>query len=185
MTCPSIPFMSLVPREDAADVRAAIDRVVASGWFVLGPEVEAFETEFAAASGAARTVGTGNGTDAIALALRALGIGPGDEVITTALSAAYTALAVLMTGATPVFADIDPARLTIDPVAVDAAVTTRTRAIVPVHLGGRPADMEALMALAQRHELVVIEDESSRGAAYKTGSARDERETAENVEAPA
>ena len=158
MTCPSIPFTSLVPREDAADVRAAIDRVVASGWFVLGPEVDAFETEFAAASGAARAVGTGNGTDAIALALRALGIGPGDEVITTALSAAYTALAVLMAGARPVFADIDPARLTIDPEAVSAAVTPRTRAIVPVHLYGQAADMDAIARVASRHHLAIVED---------------------------
>src|SRR3989449_8823254 len=96
-------------------VKAAIDRVIARGWFVLGPEVDAFEAEFAAASGAAHAVGVGTGTDAIALILRALGIGAGDEVITTPLSAAYTALAILMAGARPVFADIDPVRLTIDP----------------------------------------------------------------------
>ena len=100
--------MSLVPGEDAADVRRAIDRVVASGWFVLGPEVDAFEREFAAASGAAHAVGVGNGTDAIALILRALGIGAGDEVITSPLSAAYSALAIMMAGARPVFADVDP-----------------------------------------------------------------------------
>src|SRR5262245_43081326 len=94
-----IPFLSLVPGDDAADVRAAIDRVIARGWFVLGPEVEAFEREFAAASGAAHAIGVGNGTDAIALALRALGVGPGDEVITSPLSAAYTAMAIVMAGA--------------------------------------------------------------------------------------
>ena len=118
--------MSLAPGEDAPDVRRAIDRVIARGWFVLGPEVEAFEAEFAAAAGAAHAVGVGNGTDAIALTLRALGIGPGDEVITAPLSAAYTALAIMMTGARPVFADIDPVRLTIDPERIVAAITSRT-----------------------------------------------------------
>jgi dTDP-4-amino-4,6-dideoxygalactose transaminase len=125
-----IPFTSLTPGEDAADVRAAIERVVASGWFVLGPEVQSFEREFAAASGASHAIGVGNGTDAIALALQALGVGRGDEVITAPLTAAYTALAILMAGAQPVFADIDPRRLTLDPGAVDAAITSRTRAIV-------------------------------------------------------
>ena len=158
MTRPLIPFMSLVPGEDAADVRAAIDRVVASGWFVLGPEVSAFEAEFAATSGGARAVGVGNGTDAIALILRALDIGHGYEVITSALSAAYTALAVLMAGARPVFADIDPVRLTMDPEAVEAAVTPRTRAIVPVHLYGQAADMDAIGRVASRHNLAIVED---------------------------
>ena len=118
----AVPFLSLVPGEDADAVRGAIERVVTRGWFVLGPEVDAFEHEFAAASGAADAVGVGSGTDAIALTLRALGIGPGDEVITTPLSAAFSALAVIMAGASPVFADIDPERLTIDPAAVERAV---------------------------------------------------------------
>src|SRR5207253_996650 len=104
-----IPFLSAVPRgDDERDLRIAIDRVMARGWFVLGPECEAFESEFADASQATCAVGTGTGTDAIALILRVLDIGPGDEVITTPLSAAYTALAVMMVGAKPVFADIDP-----------------------------------------------------------------------------
>src|SRR5438270_485451 len=120
--------------EDAAAVRAAVDRVIASGWFVLGPEVEAFEAEFAAASHAPYAVGVGSGTDALALILRALGIGEGDEVITTPLSAAFTTLAILMVGARPVFADIDPERLTVDPAAIATAITDRTRAILPVHL---------------------------------------------------
>jgi dTDP-3-amino-3,4,6-trideoxy-alpha-D-glucose transaminase len=153
-----IPFVSAAPREDAAAVRAAIDRVVASGWFILGPEVDAFEREFAAASGAGHAVGVGNGTDALALALRALGIGPGDEVITTPLSAAYTALAILMIGARPVFADIDAERLTIDPDAVAAAVGPRTRAIVPVHLYGQAADMTRLEAVAAAHGVAIVED---------------------------
>jgi dTDP-3-amino-3,4,6-trideoxy-alpha-D-glucose transaminase len=132
--------------------------VIASGWYVLGPEVAAFEAEFAAACGAAHAVGVGNGTDALALVLRALGIGPGDEVITTPLSAAYTALAVMMAGARPVFADVDPNRLTIDPAAIEQAIGPRTRAIVPVHLYGQAADMDAVTRLAERHGLAVVED---------------------------
>ncbi len=158
MTARRIPFTSLVPGEDAAEVRSAIDRVIARGWFVLGPEVEAFEQEFAAASGAAHAVGVGTGTDAIALVLRALGIGAGDEVITTPLSAAYSALAVMMAGARPVFADIDPARLTIDPEQIAHAVSPRTRAILPVHLYGQPADMAAIERISARHNLAIVED---------------------------
>lgn len=153
-----IPFMSLVPGEDAPAVRSAIDRVLASGWFILGPELEQFEKEFAAASGTSYAVGVGTGTDALALTLRAAGIGPGDEVITAPLSAAFSALAVMMAGATPVFADIDPDRLTLDPDATEAAVSPRTAAIMPVHLYGQPADMPALMRIAERHSLAVIED---------------------------
>jgi dTDP-4-amino-4,6-dideoxygalactose transaminase len=153
-----IPFLQLRPGVDAAEVRRAIDRVVDRGWFVLGPELEAFEREFAAASGADHAIGVGTGTDALAIALRALGIGPGDEVITTPLSAAYSALAIMMAGARPVFADIDPERLTLDPGAAAAAVTTRTAAILPVHLYGQPADMAAIAALAARHNLAIIED---------------------------
>ncbi len=143
-----VPFNALTPGEDAAAIRAAIDRVIASGWFVLGPEVEAFETEFAAASRVPHAVGVGTGTDAITLILRALDIGPGDEVITPPLSAAYSALAVMMAGARPVFADIDPERLTMDPRAAEAAITPRTRALLPVHLYGQAADLRPLEALA-------------------------------------
>jgi dTDP-4-amino-4,6-dideoxygalactose transaminase len=154
----NVPFNTLVPRDDAAAVAAAIARVVASGWFVLGPEVEAFESEFAAASGARHCVGVGTGTDAITLTLRALGIGPGDEVITSPLSAAYSALAIMMAGARPVFADIDPRRLTLDAAAVAAATTTRTRAVLPVHLYGQCADMAAIERVATRHHLAIVED---------------------------
>jgi dTDP-4-amino-4,6-dideoxygalactose transaminase len=153
-----VPFMSLVPGADAAAVREAIDRVIARGWFILGPELEAFEREFADACGAAHAVGVGTGTDAIALVLRGLGIGPGDEVITSPLSAAYSALAIMMAGATPVFADLDPDRLTLAPDAVEAAITPRTAALLPVHLYGQAADMPALDALARRHHLTVVED---------------------------
>jgi dTDP-3-amino-3,4,6-trideoxy-alpha-D-glucose transaminase len=158
VTARRIPFLSLVPREDAPSVRSAIDRVIDRGWFVLGPEVEAFEQEFATASGVDHAVGVGTGTDALALILRALGISAGDEVITTPLSAAYSALAIMMAGARPVFADIDPARLTIDPERIADAIGPRTRAILPVHLYGQAADMAAIAAVATRHHLAIIED---------------------------
>jgi dTDP-3-amino-3,4,6-trideoxy-alpha-D-glucose transaminase len=153
-----IPFLQLRPAEDAADVQAAIARVIERGWFVLGPELETFEQAFAQAAGAAHAIGVGTGTDALALAVRAIGIGPGDEVITSPLSAAYSALAIMMAGARPVFADIDPDRLTIDPAAAAAAVTPRTRAIMPVHLYGQAADMPAIVDVASRHGLAIVED---------------------------
>ncbi|MCC7032302.1 MAG: DegT/DnrJ/EryC1/StrS family aminotransferase [Acidobacteria bacterium] len=153
-----VPFNALAPGEDRPEIEAAIRRVIDAGWFVLGPEVEAFEAEFAVASGAPHAVGVGTGTDAITLILRALDIGPGDEVITPPLSAAFSALAVMMAGARPVFADIDPARLTLDPAACEAAITPRTRAVLPVHLYGQPADMTAILAIAARHRLAVVED---------------------------
>ena len=158
MTAVPVRFFSAALHEDAAAVRSAIDRVLNSGWFILGPEVDAFEGEFAAAAGAAHAVGVGTGTDAIALALRALDLGPGDEVITTPLSAAYTALAIVMAGARPVFADIDASRLTIDPGAIAAAITSRTRAILPVHLYGQAADMVAITRIAAAHSLAIVED---------------------------
>ena len=159
MTHARIPFASLKPSgDDAESVAAAINRVVASGWYVLGPEVEAFESELAAACGARYAVGVGNGTDALCLILRAAGIGPGDEVITSPLSAAYTALAIVMAGARPVFADIDADRLTLDPAAAARAVTPRTKAILPVHLYGQAADMAAIERVAAQHHLAIIED---------------------------
>jgi dTDP-4-amino-4,6-dideoxygalactose transaminase len=165
----TVPFNSLRPAEDAADINAAIARVIASGWFVLGPEVEAFEREFAAASQVDHAVGVGTGTDAIMLIFRALDIGAGDEVITPPLSAAYSALAVMMAGARPVFADIDPARLTLDPRAVEGAITPRTRAIMPVHLYGQPADMKPLEAIALKHNLALVEDAAQSHLATADG----------------
>ena len=153
-----LPFIDLTPGEDDAAVRDAIDRVVTRGWYVLGPEVDAFETEFAAACGTRHAVGVGNGTDAIALALRALDIGAGDEVIIPAMTAAYTGLAVIASGGRPVIVDVDPDTLTIDPGACAAAVTSRTRAIVPVHLYGQPSDMDAIRRVASRHSLAIVED---------------------------
>ena len=154
-----IPFTSLVPpAEEARAIGAAIDRVIASGRFILGPELDAFEAEFAAACGAKHAVGVGNGTDALALVLRSLSIGPGDEVITTPLSAAFTAIAIAMTGATPVFADIDPARLTMDPDKVAALMTPKTKALLPVHLYGQAADMTTLLHLSAQHNIPIVED---------------------------
>jgi dTDP-4-amino-4,6-dideoxygalactose transaminase len=153
-----VPFLDLRLREDAGAVRDAFARVTARGWYVLGPEVEAFESEFATASGLKFAVGTGTGTDAIALLLRAAGAKAGDEVIVPAITAAYTALAVIAVGATPVIVDVDDGTLTMDPSACAAAVTPRTRAIVPVHLYGQAADMPALMAIATRHGVAVVED---------------------------
>ena len=151
--------IALKPGEDRAAVEAAIKRVIDSGWFILGPEVEALRSGVRRRPAAAtHAVGVGTGTDAITLTLRALDIGPGDEVITAPLSAAYSALAVMMAGARPVFADIDPDRLTLDPAAAAAAVTSRTRALLPVHLYGQPADMTPLLALAERHHLALVED---------------------------
>ena len=124
-----IRFLALTPGEDADEIDVAIRRVVRRGWFILGPELEAFEQEFASLTTAAHAVGVGNGTDALSIALRALDIGAGAEVITSPLSAAYSALAIVAAGARPVFADIDPGRLTVDPAAVEAAVTERTAAI--------------------------------------------------------
>ncbi len=153
-----MPFLSLTLREDAEAVRAALARVASSGWFVLGPELDAFEHEFAVAAGANHAVGVGNGTDALALILRALDIGPGDEVITTPLSAAYTTLAIIMVGARPIFVDIDAERLTLDPGRIEQAITPRTRAIVPVHLYGQGADMTAIERIAGPLGVAVVED---------------------------
>ena len=153
-----LPFADLKPGDDAEAVRAAIDRVIERGWFVLGPEVEAFEHEFATASGARHAVGVANGTDAIALLLKAAGIGPGDEVLVPAMTAAFTGLAVMATGARPVLVDVEAETLTIDVAACEAAVTDRVRAVIPVHLYGQAADMDALQRFANHHGLLVIED---------------------------
>ncbi|MBI4475798.1 MAG: DegT/DnrJ/EryC1/StrS family aminotransferase [Acidobacteria bacterium] len=150
--------MDLHLREDAGDIAAAMRRVVDRGWFILGPECEAFEAEFAAACHVSHAVGVGNGTDALALALKGLGIGAGDEVVTSPLSAAFSALAIQLAGARPVFADIDPDRLTIAPDAVEAAIGLQTAALLPVHLYGQPADNMRLKAIADRHGLAFIED---------------------------
>ena len=149
-------------------VRPAIDRVLRRGWYVLGEEVAAFEREFAAWLGVERVVGVGSGTDAIHLALRAVGVEPGDEVITAANTCVPTVAGICAAGARPVPADVDAGTLTLDPASVEGAITRRTRAIVPVHLYGHPCDMDGLMAVARVHDLRVVEDcAQAHGALYK------------------
>jgi dTDP-4-amino-4,6-dideoxygalactose transaminase len=166
----SVPFVDF--RAHVAALRpeldAALARVLDSGWFILGPEGEAFERELAAALGAQHAVGVANGTEAIQLALEALGVGPGDEVVTSPLSAAFTVLAVQRTGARPVFADLDPRTLNVAPEAVARALTPRTKALLPVHLYGHPADLDPLLELARSRGIPLVEDAcQAHGAQYK------------------
>jgi dTDP-3-amino-3,4,6-trideoxy-alpha-D-glucose transaminase len=140
------------------EIDAAVVRVLHSGWYILGAEVSAFEAAFAAYHGVAHAVGVASGTDAIELALRAAGIGSGDEVITVAHTAVPTICAIERAGAIPVLVDVEEQTYTMDPEAVRAALTPRTRAIVPVHLYGQPAEMVTLSALAQEKGLLLIED---------------------------
>lgn len=150
--------------------RAAVDRVLRSGMIAQGPEVAAFEREFADHFVDGReTVAVNSGTSGLHLGLLACGIGPGDEVIVPSFTFAATGNSVALTGATPVFADIDPATLTLDVASVDAAITPRTRAIMPVHLYGHPADMVALRALAERHGLALFEDAAQAHGAKING----------------
>jgi dTDP-3-amino-3,4,6-trideoxy-alpha-D-glucose transaminase len=158
--------VTAVPFGDfAAHVRAlrpqideALARVLASGRFILGPEVEALERELGAAFEAAACVTVANGTEAIQLALEAIGVGPGDEVVTSPLTAGFTALAIARTGARPVFADVEDETLNVSPAAVGRAITSRTRAILPVHLYGHPADLDAIVELARPQRIAVVED---------------------------
>jgi dTDP-4-amino-4,6-dideoxygalactose transaminase len=145
-------------RSHRAAIDAAIARVLDRGWYVLGEEVKAFEREFADVLGVAHAVGVGSGTDALALALRALNIAPGDEVITVSHTAVATIAAIELAGAVPVLVDIDPAHYTLDPARLEAAITPRTKAVIAVHLYGQAADMDAIMAVARQHRLKVIED---------------------------
>ncbi len=150
------------------EIDAAVLRVIRSGQAILGPEVSGFEEEAAAYCGAAHAVGCASGTDALLLALYALDIGPGDEVILPPFTFFATAASVVRVGATPVFADIDPLTFNIDPAQVERKITNRTRAIMPVHLFGQCADMDPVWDLADRHNLYVIEDAAqSFGADYR------------------
>ena len=165
-----VPFLDLgaAYRELKTDIDRAVTRVMDSGWYVLGPEVEAFESEWAAWCGAAHGVGLANGLDALTLALRALDVGPGDEVIVPSNTYIATWLAVSAVGATPVAVEPDPATHNIDPSRIEAVITARTRAIIPVHLYGQPADMDPILALAKTHGFAVIEDAAqAHGARYK------------------
>ena len=156
------------------EIKEVFNRVLANCSFVLGPEVEKFEKAFAAYCGAAHCVAVTNGTAALQLALQGLGVGHGGEVITVAHTFIATAEAINATGARPVFVDIDPVSYTMDPAMLEKAITSRTKAIIPVHLYGQPADMDAINAIAAKHNLLVIEDScQAHGARYKgrrTGS---------------
>lgn len=172
----SIPFVSLA--RQLQDIRDDIDRAVKdvldSGWYILGPQVEAFEREFAQYCNTAHCVGVGNGLDAIQLLLQAYGIGPGDEVLVPSNTFIATWLAVSYVGATPVAVEPDTRTYNIDPERIRAAITPRTKCIIPVHLYGQAADMDPIMAIAREHGLIVIEDNAqAQGALYKgrvTGS---------------
>jgi dTDP-4-amino-4,6-dideoxygalactose transaminase len=169
-TAPRVLFNDLKPQYAAIqqEIDAAIRGVLAGGWYVLGPEVEAFEAEFAAYCGARYAVGVGSGTEALHLALWACALQPGDEVVTVAHTAVPTINAISLTGARPVFVDVDPVTRTMDPAAAAAAITPRTRALLPVHLYGQTADMAPLQALAREHGLRLIEDAAqAHGAAYQ------------------
>ena len=155
-----IPVLDLAPElaEVGSELEAAFRRVVASGHFILGPEVEAFEREVAAYLGVKHAIGVNSGTDALVIALRALGIGPGDEVITSPFTFFATPESVSAVGATPVFVDIDPETFNLRPDLVAKALTPRTKAVLPVHLFGHAADLEPLRALALEKGLRLVED---------------------------
>jgi dTDP-4-amino-4,6-dideoxygalactose transaminase len=166
-----IPSLDLTGPVEALwpELHEAAVRVLRSAHYIMGPEVRAFEEEAARYLGAAHAVSCHSGTDALVLALRALGVGPGDEVLTTPFTFFATAEAISNVGARPVFVDIDPETFNLDPCLLDQAVTARTRAVIPVHLFGRPCDMAGILAAASRHGLKVVEDcAQSFGARYGT-----------------
>jgi dTDP-4-amino-4,6-dideoxygalactose transaminase len=175
----SVAFLDLKPLHDeiSGDLDAAWRRVMESGWYVLGPEVDTFEKEFAAYCGATHCVGVGNGLEALHLILRAMGVGPGDEVLVPSNTYIATWLAATHAGATPVPVEPDPQTHNIDPARIAAAVTARTRAIIAVHLYGRPADMDPIREVAARYGLKVVEDAAqAHGAVYRgrrTGALAD------------
>jgi dTDP-4-amino-4,6-dideoxygalactose transaminase len=165
-----IPFVDLKAQYHAIkpEVDAAILSVLESCEFTLGSEVTAFEEEFAAYCQATHGIGVNSGTSALHLALLAAGVGPGDEVITVPFTFIATVSAIDYTGATPVFVDIDPETFTMNVAAIEAAITPRTKAIIPVHLYGRPADMDPIVEIARRRGIVVIEDAAqAHGAEYR------------------
>jgi dTDP-4-amino-4,6-dideoxygalactose transaminase len=166
----NVPFLDLKTpyHELQPEMDAAYHRVMASGWYILGEEVEAFEQEFAAYCGVKHCVGVGNGLEALHLILRAYGIGPGDEVIVPANTYIATWLAISYAGAIPVPVEPDPRTYNLDPELVERAISDRCRAILPVHLYGQPADMDPICRIAQGHGLKVIEDAAqAHGATYK------------------
>jgi dTDP-4-amino-4,6-dideoxygalactose transaminase len=165
-----VPYLDLKAQYQSIkpEIDAAIARVLESGQFVLGSEVAAFEERFAAYCGTSECIALNSGTSALHLALLAAGIGAGDEVITVPFTFVASVAAVIYAGARPVLVDIDPRSFTMDPAAIEAAISPRTKAILPVHLYGHPADMDPIMEIARRHRLVVIEDAAqAHGAKYK------------------
>ena len=165
-----IPFVDLAAQQDRlrAEIEAGIARVLAHGKYILGPEVNELEERLADYSGAAHCISCANGTDALQIALMALGVGPGDEVITPGFSYIATAEATAVLGGKPVYVDIDPLSYNIDPNLIEAAISPRTKAIIPVSLYGQPADYDAINAVAGKYSLPVIEDGAqSFGATYK------------------
>lgn len=165
-----IPLVDLKAQYESIkdEIDGAIAEVLASCQFVLGPKVEAFEVDFAAYCHSRFAFGVNSGTSALHLALLAAGVGPGDEVITVSYTFVATVAAILYTGATPVLVDIDPLTCNIDPAKIEAAITPKTKVIMPVHLYGTCADMDAILDIARRHDLLVIEDAAQAvGAEYK------------------
>src|SRR2546425_12781874 len=155
-----IPFLDLHAQYASIkeEVQQAINGVLDSGQFILGDEVAAFESEFAAYVRAGHAVGVNSGTSALHLALLAAGVGPGDEVITVPFTFVATVAAICYAGARPVFVDIEPDYYTMDPARLEKAMTSRTKAIIPGHLSGHPADMDPILSIARKHGLTVIED---------------------------
>jgi len=171
VTTPQIPFNDF-QREPEALIQAQLqvaEAVLRSGWWVLGQQVKAFERTWADRCGTADAVGVANGLDAIEIGLRSLGIGPGDEVITTALTAYATTLAIQRCGAIPVFADIDPSTACLDPISVERCISPATRAVLVVHLYGRAANLTDLQQICARHELLLLEDCAQAHGAYHAG----------------
>ena len=165
-----IPFVTFLPMEKELNesIRAAFDRVFTRSWYIEGVEDELFEKAFAEYCGTKYCVGVGNGLDALMLALRALGIGSGDEVIVPSNTYIATALAVTYVGAKPVFVEPDIRTFNINPALIESAITSKTRAIMPVHLYGQPCDMDPIMQIANKHGLKVVEDcAQAHGATYK------------------
>lgn len=170
MTEIKVPYLDLKAqyRSIKPEIDAAVARVLDSCQFVLGPEVAAFERSFASYCGTAECVALNSGTSALHLALLAAGVGPGDEVITVPFTFVASVAAVLYAGARPVLVDIDPRSFTMDPALIEVAITPRTKVILPVHLYGQTADMEPILEIARRHNLLVIEDAAqAHGAKYK------------------
>ncbi len=164
-----IPLVDLQAqyRSIEPEITEAVSRVLASAQFILGPEVAAFERDFAAYCGASEAVAVNSGTSALHLALLAAGVGSGDEVITVPYTFVATVAAIRYAGARPVFVDIDEPWFTMDPAQIEAAITPRTKAILPVHLYGQPADMDPILEIGRRHGLVVLEDAAqAHGAEY-------------------